>query len=180
VCTETDTICSAKNVKLVTKNHEEGSRTCSEHGCRFHQTLGLRTVLFRLCHSLLLQNSPGLHASSAQPAGSDARDSGTWVLNVAPKPLSPLPSPSLPACCAVSPSRVVQLSRKRRLRRCMSLTVAAMHRFFPVPARHMRSVPVQLRNHDRVSVPRLRRVAATIVDPDARCFNYSLSLGRFR
>jgi hypothetical protein len=34
-------------------------------------------VLFRLCHSLLLQHSPGLHASSAQPAGSDARDSGT-------------------------------------------------------------------------------------------------------
>lgn len=49
---------------------------------------------------------------------------------------------------------------------------------FPVSALRMRSVHMQIRNRDRV--PRLRRVAATIVDPVVRCFNYSLSPGGFR
>ena len=100
---------------------------------------------------------------------------GIGVLNVAPKPLSPLPSPSLPACCAVSLSRSCNFREDGDCADvCHSLVVAAMYRFFPVPARHVRSVPMHLRNHDRVSVPRLRKVAATIVDPATRCFNYSL------
>ena len=106
---------------------------------------------------------------------------GIGVLNVAPKPLSPLPSPSLPACCAVSLSRSCNFREDGDCADVYhSLIVAAMYRFFPVPARHVRSVPMHLRNHDRVSVPRLRKVAATIVDPATRCFNYSASLGGFR
>jgi hypothetical protein len=179
-CTETDTICSARNMKLVTEIHEEGSRACSEHGCRFHQTLGLRTELFRHSHLSLLQSSPGLHASSAQPAGSDARDSGL-VLNAAPKPLSPLPSPSLPACCAVSLSRGVQLSSKTEIAQmytvCHSPSPPCTNSFL-IPACHLRFIRMQLRTRDRV--PRLRRVAATIVDPATRCINYNLSPGGFR
>lgn len=88
---------------------------------------------------------------------------GIGVLNVAPKPLSPLPSPSLPACCAVSLSRSCNFREDGDCADvCHSLIVAAMYRFFPVPARHVRSVPMHLRNHDRVSVPRLRKVAATL------------------
>lgn len=80
--------------------------------------------LSRLCHSLLLQNSPGLHASSAQPAGSDARDWGTQCCTQA----------ALAAALAIAPCMlrsftepVVQLSRRRRLRRCMSLTHRRRH-----------------------------------------------------
>ena len=120
-------------MKLVTKNHEEGSRTRSDHGCRFHQTLGLRTELFRHSHLSLLQSSPGLHASSAQPAGSDARDSGTQCCTQA----------ALAAALAVAPCMLCSFTEPGRATfeqngdcadvHSMSLTVAALYKLFPDP-----------------------------------------------